>query len=121
MCTMRILGLTFGGTATPQRAAMAIFVRDTLGLTAVNVAGVEADLFELPDGSLFAVSEPGGMGDTARSIGFLVEDLDAAVQTLTAADTDVGPVAENARQRYAHFRAPDGNLYEIVENKADAS
>src|SRR5215210_2935747 len=114
---MRLLGLVFAGTATEQRAAMARFARETLRLERVEVGGVEADLFALPDGSHFAVADPRGMGDTSRSIGFRVDDLDAAVAELRAAGVDVGEPAENDRHRYVHFRAPDGNLYELVEER----
>ena len=81
--------------------------------------GVEADLFELPDGSTFAVATPGGMGATARSIGFLVDDLDAAAGGLHDAGLEVGPIGENERERYLHFRAPDRELYELVERRGD--
>lgn len=114
---MRILGLVFAGTSTPHRSQMSGFLGDTLSLQRVQVDGVEADLFELPDGSTFAVASPGGMGDTPRSIGFLVEDLDVAVADLREAGVEVDPISENARERYLHFRAPDGELYELVERK----
>lgn len=112
---MSILGLTFAGSATPRRREMTNFLRDTLGLNSVEVDVVEADLFRLPDGSLFAVASPGGMGDTARSIGFLVEDLDNMIAMLTDAGIEVGHINHNARDRYVHFRAPDDQLYELVE------
>lgn len=117
---MRILGLTFAGSSTPHRPEMARFLRNTLALPVSRVEGVEADLFDLPDGSVFAVASPGGMGDTARSVGFLVDDLDAAGRALREAGVETGPVGENARDRYLHFRAPDGELYELVERKGDA-
>lgn len=113
---MEILGLVFAGTATEERAEMATFLADVLGLARQEVDGVEADLFGLPDGSAFAVAGPRGMGDTSRTIGFRVADLDAAVQELRDADVEVGEeIGVNARWRYAHFRAPDGRLYELVE------
>jgi glyoxylase I family protein len=97
---------------------MTAFVRDVLGLTPTQVAGVEADLFDLPDGSSFAVASIGGMGATGRSIGFLVSDLDTAVQELRAAGVDVDEnVSANGRDRYVHFRAPDQQLYELVEHR----
>jgi catechol 2,3-dioxygenase-like lactoylglutathione lyase family enzyme len=114
---MRILGLVFAGTATGERAAMARFVEDTFGLPRVQVGGVEADLFALPDGSAFAVADRRGMGDTDRSIGFLVEALDEAIRELQAAGCEVDEPAENDRQRYVHFRAPDGKLYELIEDR----
>jgi glyoxylase I family protein len=114
---MRILGLVFAGTATEQRAEMAQFVGATLGLQRVEIGGVDADAFALPDGSHFAVADPRGVGDTSRTIGFLVDDLDHACAELRAAGVDVDEPAGNDRQRYAHFRAPDGKLYELIEDR----
>jgi catechol 2,3-dioxygenase-like lactoylglutathione lyase family enzyme len=114
---VRVLGLVFAGTATGQRAEMTRFVQDILDLPRVQIGGVEADMFALPDGSQFAVADPRGMGDTDRSIGFRVDDLDAAIAELRAAGIEVDDPAENDRQRYAHFRAPDGKLYELVEDR----
>jgi glyoxylase I family protein len=76
---------------------------------------VEADLFELPDGSSFAVASPGGMGDSARSLGFLVTSLDEAVAVLNAAGIGTDEPTSNDFERYVHFTAPDGHLYELVE------
>ena len=113
---MKILGLVFTGTATDRRPEMSAFVADVLGLERIEVEGVEADLFSLPDGSAFAVSDPWGMGDTTRTIGFLVADLDAAAQELRAAGVEVDDEeGVNERWRYLHFTAPDGQLYEICE------
>ena len=114
---MQILGLAFAGTATDRRAEMTRFVLDTLGLERKKVSGVEADMFVLPDGSHFAVAYPGGMGETTRSIGFQVERLDEAVAELQRAGVEVDEPAENEHQRYVHFRAPDGQLYELVEER----
>jgi catechol 2,3-dioxygenase-like lactoylglutathione lyase family enzyme len=113
---MRILGITFAGTATASRPQMSTFVETVLGVSRTQLDGVEADLFALPDGSTFAVASPGGMGSTDRTLGFLVDDLDRAVAELRNAGirTDAD-VSQNESQRYVHFRAPDGNLYELVE------
>lgn len=113
---MNIRGIVFAGTATPARVQMAAFAQDVLGMTPASVAGVEADLFDLPDGSAFAVAAPQGMGATDRSVGFLVDDIELAVQELRAAGAEVDQdISGNARERYVHFRAPDGQLYELVE------
>lgn len=112
---MRILGLVYAGSSTGNREALVRFTAETLGLERVEVEGAEADMFALPDGALFAVSDPGGMGETSRSIGFLVESLDEAIADLRAAGVDVDEPATNDRHRYVHFRAPDGELYELVE------
>jgi catechol 2,3-dioxygenase-like lactoylglutathione lyase family enzyme len=84
-------------------------------LPQIEVAGVEADLFSLPDGSSFAVASRGGMGESSRSLGFLIADLDEAIAELAAAGVATDAPAENARERYVHFTAPDGHLYELVE------
>jgi len=94
---------------------MVRFAAEVLGLEHVEVDGAEADMFALPDGSLLAVADPGGMGDTSRSVGFRVADLDEAIAELRDAGLEVGEPAVNDRHRYVHFRAPDGELYELVE------
>jgi catechol 2,3-dioxygenase-like lactoylglutathione lyase family enzyme len=114
---MEVLGLTFAGTATAQREEMAAFVRDVLGLVAAPLEGASADFFELPDGSRFAVSGPRELGETSRTIGFLVADVDAALDELRAAGVWTDDAVENAAYRYAHFRPPDGQLYELVERR----
>src|SRR5437016_519689 len=81
----RSIGLVFAGSATEHREELVRFATETLGLSRVTVEGAEADMFLLPDGSLFAVSDPRGMGDTSRSIGFLVADLDEAIADLRRA------------------------------------
>jgi catechol 2,3-dioxygenase-like lactoylglutathione lyase family enzyme len=96
---------------------MARLVRETLGLEPIRVGGVDADVFELPDGSRFAVADPRDAGDASRTIGFLVEGIDVAVAELRAAGVEVDEPAENDLQRYVHFRAPDGKLYELVEER----
>jgi catechol 2,3-dioxygenase-like lactoylglutathione lyase family enzyme len=114
---MRILGLTFAGTSTANRTAMTQFLSNTLGMRRVVVAGVEADLFELDDGAHFAVASPDTMGDSSRSIGFLVDDL-AAVRSAVESDGYwVGDITSNEIEWYCHFRAPDGNLYELCQRK----
>ena len=118
---MNIQGLVFAGTSTVARLQMAAFVRDVLGLAPAQVPGVEADLFDLPDGSSFAVASPQGMGTTDRSLGFLVGDIEEAVRELRAASAPVDDeISGNARERYVHFQAPDGHLYELVERQPGA-
>ena len=116
---MEILGLVFAGSATDRRPEMARFVEDVLGLKSAPAGGVSADMFALPDGAFFAVAGPrdAKRGETSRTIGFLVADLDAAVAELRAAGVEVDAPAANDRHRYVHFRAPDGKLYELVEER----
>jgi catechol 2,3-dioxygenase-like lactoylglutathione lyase family enzyme len=80
------------------------------------VAEAGADMFAFPDGTRFAVADEREEGaGTSRTIGFLVADLDAAVAELHAAGVAVDEPVANDLYRYAHFTAPDGELYELVE------
>jgi uncharacterized cupin superfamily protein len=112
---MDLTGIFYAGTATTERAAMSDFVQGILGLTPEPITGMTADRFPLPDGSVFAVSGPGEMGATDRSLGFGVADIDQAAAELRAAGIETDEtITSNERQRYLHFRAPDGELYELV-------
>jgi len=116
---VRINGLAFLGTRTVARDTMTRFVQDVLGLAPTDLPGIDADVFELPDGSMFAIA-PTDDPTSERTVGFLVEDLDAACAELRSADVVVDDsIATNERFRYVHFRAPDGKLYELVEARGN--
>jgi catechol 2,3-dioxygenase-like lactoylglutathione lyase family enzyme len=115
---MEIRGIVFVGTHTEEHEAMTAFARDVLGLREIDVEGVGATLFETADGDVLGVAPPYEEdGANERTIGFLVEDLDAAADELRAAGVETDGVSENARWRYTHFYAPDGKLYELVEER----
>jgi catechol 2,3-dioxygenase-like lactoylglutathione lyase family enzyme len=120
---MRITGITFVGTRTGARPAMTTFVREVLGLAPVTaVDGMDADLFALPDGSSFAVASSVPPDEDDRTVGFLVDDLDDARRVLLASGVEVDDeISANERFRYLHFRAPDGHLYELVEDRRTSS
>jgi catechol 2,3-dioxygenase-like lactoylglutathione lyase family enzyme len=110
---MHVRGITFVGTRTTARAEMAEFVQDVLGLQ--PVAGDEAEVFALPDGSSFAVTSPDDDGPE-RTVGFLVDDVTAAAAELASAGIAIDDeISSGPTLRYLHFRAPDGKLYELVE------
>lgn len=115
---MEILGLVFAGTATHQRGPMARFVEEALGLQRVQSGGMDADMFELPDGAHFAVAgERHQGGGTSRTIGFRVVDLERAIAELRSASVQVCEPHDSDRHRYAHFTAPDGELYELIQER----
>ena len=115
---MQIRGIGFVGTHTPARVAMSAFARDVLGLTPLAIDGSAADMFALPSGDVFAVAWlHEGDGVAERTVGFLVDDLGSAVDELHAAGIETDGISENDRYRYTHFRAPDGRLYELVEER----
>jgi catechol 2,3-dioxygenase-like lactoylglutathione lyase family enzyme len=97
---------------------MGRFLRDVLGLMPITVDGAEAELFAAGNTDVFGVARSSGEHDPAeRTIGFLVDDLDGAVAELDAAGVGTDGISENARWRYTHFRAPDGRLYELLEER----
>ena len=114
---MQVEGLVFVGSRTGERAEMSRFVQDVLGLRPSTGHGFDAEVFDLPDGSSFAVTSPEVPADLGRTVGFRVRDVDAAWAELRAAGVETDDqVSEGARQRYVHFRAPDGRLYELVQD-----
>ena len=113
---MQVKGLVFVGTHTFARDAMSTFARDVLGLEPSPISRPETDFFALPDGSLFAVKAPWDLDPAERTVGFLVDDVEAAAAELVAAGVLTDEVNSNGLQRYVHFRGPDGQLYELVEN-----
>lgn len=117
---MRILGLTWVGTRTTEYAATVAFFRDTLGLP---VHSLETDfaVLEVPGGATVEVFGPASEYNlhlTHPVAGFLVADLDAAVAELRAAGAEIVLEPQGGGPRaWAHFRAPDGFVYELAEDR----
>ena len=110
-----MLGQVFAGTATGRRTEMATFVEDARGLERVELGGVDADAFAMPVGFHLVVAEPRGKeAPLARSDSRSTTSIGRARSSVAAA---VDEPAGNDRQRYAHFRAPDGRLDELVEDR----
>jgi glyoxylase I family protein len=117
---MEIRGIGFVGSHTPAHREMESFLRDVLCLEPVTVDGVGATLFAAQNGDVLAVARPYEEDDAAeRTVGLVVGHLDEAIRELHAAGLETDEVSENARWRYTHFRAPDGKLYELVEERTD--
>jgi glyoxylase I family protein len=113
-------GLVFVGTHTDAPHAMRRFVEDVLGLEPVPIHGTDADVFDLGGGAALAVvaADPGE--PLERTVGLLVDDLEAVIGRLHAAGVETDGIHENERWRYTHFRPPDGRLYELVEERVRA-
>ena len=113
---MWIEGVTFVGTRTEARQEMAEFVRDVLALAPAPAGDMDAEVFAMPDGSTFAVTSPNSPPEQERTVGFRVADVDQAMRELRDAGVSTDDeVSSSATQRYVHFRAPDGHLYELVQ------
>jgi catechol 2,3-dioxygenase-like lactoylglutathione lyase family enzyme len=119
---MRVLSLVWVGTRTTEYTATVAFFRDVLGLP---VGSSEADLtvLDVPGGATVEVFGPTSQYNrhlTHPVAGFRVEDLEAAAAELQAAAIEIVlPVQEGESRSWLHFRAPDGFVYELVEEGSD--
>jgi catechol 2,3-dioxygenase-like lactoylglutathione lyase family enzyme len=116
----RVRGLGWLGTRTDRFAETVALFRDVLGLPVVHDTPTQVVL-ALPDGGLvevFATDHPGkDHFATGPVAGLLVDDVDEARARLERAGVELlGPASYNreAGDGWAHFRGPDGYVYELV-------
>jgi catechol 2,3-dioxygenase-like lactoylglutathione lyase family enzyme len=118
---MHVRRIAWLGVRTEHADAMVAFLQTTLGLPLEHLDEGQW-VFSLPDGSkaeVFSSESPhnrhfGG----APVAGFYVDDVAAATAELREAQVEIvhGPVfAEDGDAAWVHFRAPDGNLYELTQ------
>ena len=118
---VKIVGLGWLETRTDAYEELVRFYRDGMGLP-LDHSEPDFAIFRLPDGSRVEVFGPSDSEhrhfSTGPVAGFVVEDIDAArVELERAGATFIGPVhGEPGGDRWAHFRAPDGNVYEITHS-----
>jgi predicted enzyme related to lactoylglutathione lyase len=115
---MRVTRIGWAGTRTSEYPAMVAFLQTVLGLTTSQEASDFA-AFQLPEGGTFEVFGPGDQDhehfSTGPVVGFVVEDLTAAVRELEAAGVELlGGQMDERGGGWRHFRAPDGNVYELT-------
>jgi predicted enzyme related to lactoylglutathione lyase len=115
---MRVTRIGWAGTRTSEYSAMVAFLQTVLGLTTSQEASDFA-AFQLPEGGTFEVFGPGDQDhehfSTGPVVGFVVEDLTAAVRELEAAGVELlGGQIDERGGGWRHFRAPDGNVYELT-------
>lgn len=118
---MAIRGIQWLGTRTENVAGMRSLLVDVLGLE----PSVDEDQFvvvPLPNGDLielFGPDEPEHQHFTTGPVaGLLVDDLASTAADLRAAGIELlGDTATDPESgaQWLHFRAPDGNVYEITE------
>ena len=116
-----VKGLVWVGSRTEHYEQMVGFYRNVLRLPLEHEEG-EFAVFRLPDGSKAEVFGPSDTEHTHFSrgpvAGFLVDDVETARGVLKAEGIEfIGPVHqwEPTGEAWSHFRAPDGNVYEIVQ------
>jgi catechol 2,3-dioxygenase-like lactoylglutathione lyase family enzyme len=118
---MRAHKLAWLGTRTDNPEATVEFFRSVLGLS-VDHEEPGFVVLRLPDGAKVEVFGPGSDFNrhftTGPVAGFLVDDVQAATAELAAAGVEVvqAPVHDSRGNAWAHFRGPDGNLYELTQD-----
>ena len=125
---MKVEGIVWVASRTPRFAEMRSFVADMLGLES-TYEEEDFALFTFPNGDTFEVTGPrspvyddppldvpaDGRGPTPIAA-FQVDDVDAARAELEAKGIRfVGPVHSDPHSgnRWSHFVAPDGYVYEL--------
>jgi len=115
-------GLGWLGMRTKHFEETTAFFQRALGLELTAKEPAFAAM-RFPNGDVlevFGESLPGhDHFDTGPVVGFAVGDIDAARAQLEREGAQFfGPTAGNATMRWAHFRAPDGNVYELSFREA---
>jgi hypothetical protein len=117
------LGLAWAGARSARAREMADFAEHVLGM---ERTGEEAAMVHLRmangDGfEVFLPEDPDhAFMDTGPVVAFGVEDLDAAFARLQARDAELfmDGMRTDGTDRWIHFRAPDGCVYELFERGA---
>ena len=118
---MKIIKLGWLGTRTENFQSTADFFRDVMGLRpALDVPGFR--VLQLPDGSTVEVFGPESEFNrhftTGPVAGFLVDDVHAAANELRSQGVEILHLTQvdETGNAWVHFRAPDGNIYELTQN-----
>ena len=116
---MRVLSVAWVGTRTTEYTATLAFFTDVLGLR-VRSSETDFAVLDVPDGATVEIFGPASEYNrhlTHPVAGFLVDSLENAVAELHAADIEIIlPVQHGGTRSWMHFRAPDGFVYELVED-----
>ncbi|HEY8576830.1 MAG TPA: hypothetical protein VIL88_10885 [Devosia sp.] len=122
---MKVEGITWHAVVVPPEkfAAQRDFAINTLGLT-IFMEMDQMIALSMPNGSMYEIYTPatvppyGYNGNLAY--GWRVDDVEAASKELAAAGNELlGEINRFPELKYAfrHFRAPDGLVYGINEQK----
>jgi catechol 2,3-dioxygenase-like lactoylglutathione lyase family enzyme len=114
---LKVLALRWLGIPAREHDAMVGLFRDVLGLR-VELEEAGATELSLPDGDRVQVFAPGHryfeLYDGPVAL-FEVDDVRAARDELLAAGIEVvGELEQDCTWEWLHFRAPDGNLYDLA-------
>ncbi len=113
---MRVMGLRWLATRTPDFHDMVMFAEERLHLVPSTLTSDVAS-FLLPNGDTFEVyasEDAGGGHPVDGAIGaFLVDDAAIAHAELESSGSDVLALHEEGDVRWFYVRAPDGSYYEL--------
>ena len=117
---MEVTGLSWVGTRTESFDEMTRFFGEVMGIGRYDEQPGFVS-FQTPRGNkveVFAMDESGhDFMTTGPAVGFAVTDIDEARSELEAAGIEfMAPTQSEGEFRWAHFRAPDGNIYEITSS-----
>jgi len=117
---MEVHGIAWLGVRTERFEEMADFLGRQLGLRKENGPPGTA-VFKLLNGDtveVFEADEPGHAHFTTGPVaGFLVDDVAVARAELEREGIEfLGPTGVGGGLAWAHFRGPDGNVYELTED-----
>jgi catechol 2,3-dioxygenase-like lactoylglutathione lyase family enzyme len=118
---MEIIKLGWVGVRTERAEPTVAFFRDVLGLRPES-RQQGFWVFELPDGSKVEVFGPDSPINrhfsTGPVAGFLVDDVRGATAELRSAGVEIllDPEVDESGNGWVHFRAPDGNVYELTQD-----
>jgi predicted enzyme related to lactoylglutathione lyase len=120
---MKVHRIAWLGIRTDNGPAMAEFLEQTLDLE-LDHADHGVWVFNLPEGGKVEVfgsrSQANRHFVTGPVAGFLVDDVRAAAEELQASGAAIlhGPAfADEDDAAWVHFRAPDGNIYELTQGR----
>jgi predicted enzyme related to lactoylglutathione lyase len=114
---MQVTRIGWAGTRTDRYSAMVDFLTAVLGLT-LERQEPDFAVLQLPSGDKVEVYGPSDQDHqhftTGPVVGFVVQDLPAAVAELEQAGVELlGGHVDEQGEGWRHFRAPDGNVYEL--------
>ena len=123
---MKVLGLGWLGSRTSEYATTVAFLKDVFQLTPeIEESGFA--VFRLANGDtveIFGTDDEHHQHFTTGPVaGFRVDDVRAAQAEMEAAGITFFGSPESSPDGYSwsHFRAPDGNVYEIMSTPRLAS
>ncbi|HUB92415.1 MAG TPA: VOC family protein [Candidatus Saccharimonadales bacterium] len=116
---MKVIGIAWLGSRTRNFGALSSMFSKTMNMKLVHQEE-DFNVFKTERGDLVEVfgmdREDAKFFPTAPVAGFLVEDIEKGTEELRANGIKCGEIYGDGKgNRWMHFIAPDGNMYELTE------